>query len=102
MNTTNSSDIQVNPGPEFTGGDLVRMNPQSGVTYNVTPANQQAAQSSVGIRLRYACQGTASLRITLGNGSTQVIPLVSTTTSINGLQYEHFDYVTVSGDVNFP
>ncbi|QPW51683.1 hypothetical protein G9298_28965 (plasmid) [Bacillus thuringiensis] len=93
--------VVVAPGPGFTGGDLVRMDPNRSVIYEVTPANQQALQSNVGIRLRYACVGTASLRITFDNGSNQVVPLVSTTSSINNLQLGNFRFASVPNNVNF-
>ncbi|MEI4605834.1 insecticidal delta-endotoxin Cry8Ea1 family protein [Bacillus cereus] len=101
VNTRSNSGIQVIAGPGFTGGDLVRMNSNSSVSYSFTPANQQALQSNVGIRLRYACRGAASLRITFGNGSSQVIPLVSTTSSMDNLQYESFHVVNVPNNVSF-
>ncbi|QPW51650.1 pesticidal crystal protein cry9Aa (plasmid) [Bacillus thuringiensis] len=101
VNTRSNSGIRVISGPGFTGGDLVRMDPNGSVSYNFTPANQQALQSNVAMRLRYACQGVASLRITFGNGSSQVIPLVSTTSSINNLQYESFRFVNVPNNVSF-
>ncbi|WP_325097596.1 delta endotoxin C-terminal domain-containing protein [Bacillus thuringiensis] len=101
VNTRNNLGIRVISGPGFTGGDLVRMDSNGSVSYNFTPANQQALQSSVAIRLRYACQGEASLRITFGNGSSQVIPLVSTTSSLNDLQYESFRFANVPNNVSF-
>lgn len=91
------SNCTVIAGPGFTGGDLVRMNSNGSISYNFIHANQQ---SNVTIRLRYACQGTASLRITFGNGSNQVIPLVSTTSSINNLQYENFSFASGPNNVN--
>ncbi|MEB4814629.1 insecticidal delta-endotoxin Cry8Ea1 family protein [Bacillus thuringiensis] len=101
VNTRGNSGIRVISGPGFTGGDLVRLDPNGSVSYNFTPANQQAFQSNIRIRLRYACQGTASLRITFGNASSQVISLISTTSSINNLQYENFHVVNVPNNINF-
>ncbi|EOO23403.1 hypothetical protein ICM_05621 [Bacillus cereus BAG1X2-3] len=100
VNTRSNSGIQVISGPGFTGGDLVRMNPNGSVSYNFTPANQQAGQSNLAIRLRYASQGTASLRITFGNGSSQVIPLDATTSSIKNLQYEGLRFIDVPNNVS--
>ncbi|HHP1053800.1 TPA: insecticidal delta-endotoxin Cry8Ea1 family protein [Bacillus thuringiensis] len=96
VKVSTDSNCTVIAGPGFTGGDVVRMNSNGSVSYNITPANQQVV-----IRLRYACQGIASLRMTFGNGSSQVIPLVSTTSSINNLQYENFSFVTGPNSVNF-
>lgn len=80
-------------GPGFTGGDLLRL-VHPAEPYLMSAEDAQAFQTSFRVRVRYASQGTSTLRLNGGDDSIGggVVTLPPTTMSLMNLQYQDFAY----------